>query len=265
MPDILLDTGLERPDALNLERTKDGGFAHSDPRGRFDATIAPDGHVTFEVPDAPIDMRVCVLGICIGDPPDDPRSRRLREAHEQPPSPSERAIANADIPGIGPMAAGMTVRLGPIKVSEGAKSEFLRRTFDLRARMATGWTRSHVRRELHRLDHRLLTIWSDESLPLARRKELLFRRWDECVTGIGPRAANEADDVAGVIDDTRREAGATARGRIEAFIRRHAPQSSPRAFTPAELERFNRVRTSPQLFAPYSVRTPVRPPAAADE
>jgi hypothetical protein len=80
-------------------------------------------------------------------------------------------------------------------------------------------------------------LWA-MALEPAARKQGLFELWDDCADE-GPR------------DDELVAGGAAAREHVLGFIRSRLPAGSPDAFTPVEIERFNKHRKSRAAFAPY--------------
>jgi len=91
-------------------------------------------------------------------------------------------------------------------------------------------------------------LWATTT-DLASRKQGLFELWDDCAESVpemersGRTPASEVDElVAG---------GASARAHVVGFIRSRLPRGTSDAFTPAELDRFNRQRKSSARFAPY--------------
>jgi hypothetical protein len=78
---------------------------------------------------------------------------------------------------------------------------------------------------------RARSIWADDSISPAERRQQLFKLWDDC-----------PEDTA---------AGRQARQRIVRFIRDVAPRGTPRAYPDAELRELNKRRRSKARFVPY--------------
>jgi hypothetical protein len=125
----------------------------------------------------------------------------------------------------------------------------------MRLEMAVGFQKKQLDKRLSRLDGELGKIWADERRDLGDRKELIFQRWDECDEPDESAAGGALPGFGAVdnseLDDARVSAAVSARSRILKFIRKHAPQGSPEAFTAAEIADMNRRRVSKQTFAPY--------------
>jgi hypothetical protein len=102
--------------------------------------------------------------------------------------------------------------------------------------MALAWRRDRLQEALLRMPAWLERLWQEPGRTPAERRELYFLLWDECAEE-GPE-----DVVLGA-----RQVRAT----IETFIRRRLPEGSPHGYTAAELELFNRERSSTRPFDPY--------------
>ena len=117
-----------------------------------------------------------------------------------------------------------------------AKLQFLRETRPWRLRLRRRWRRRTSRRALAAVDTRLQTIWKDPKLNLETKKRIFFQLWDELQeSGTGPLA----------------ERARIARLRILSFIETHLPPTGPGSYSPGELARLNRKRTSKHFFDPY--------------
>jgi hypothetical protein len=79
-------------------------------------------------------------------------------------------------------------------------------------------------------------LWARRDLDLAAKREALFELWDD---------GAEDGDTAVV------EAAERVRKQVIGFIRGHLPAGSAGAYSPAEIDAFNRRRTSRVRFAPY--------------
>lgn len=225
---------------LGLVRQSDGSYLHVDRGGRFTARFNKDGTVSF--------------------------ADRWRRPGGDSQHGQGFKLPPGGLPGINPLY-GMGVT-GPsewilmargVDLAAKAKTELLEQTHDLRARLAVAWNLDLLERRLGELEPELLNLWADHEVPVDRRKQILFQRWDECDErfDIDPGAVPE--DAILKIDEARRETAEKARRRIEAFIRRHLPRGSKHAYTKEELAGLNRRRVSKQSFEPYRRR---RPPQA---
>ncbi|HEY8375758.1 MAG TPA: hypothetical protein VIK91_04675 [Nannocystis sp.] len=225
----------DRMSALGLTRRRDGTMLYVDPGKRFTATLGPDGTVRF------------------GD-----RWNRDQHGHKMPGSrPALRQLNAAGLGIAGPAEWLLTLqdRMGGPERHAAAKREFLDRTRDLRTELAIAWTLELLRDRIGALERELFDLWSGPGTAAARR-ELLFQRWDECdeaFAGLGPEG-DITPEAMSAIDKARVETAERARRIIEAFVRRHLPQGSPDAYTPAEIADMNRRRVSRQDFQPYVPR-----------
>lgn len=133
-----------------------------------------------------------------------------------------------------------------------AKATLLAKTRAFRTRLAVSWHRELFAARLDELDDELAALWSDETMDLADKKQLLFARWDECAERFDVSTAGIPENASVRIDEARVDAALRARTTIEVFVRRHAPADSPQAYTNAELQRLNARRVSVRAFAPYA-------------
>lgn len=105
-------------------------------------------------------------------------------------------------------------------------------------RAAIGAT--HRRRQLDAVDQimrkHLTALWARRDLDLAAKRAALFELWDD--------GAEDGD--AAVVEAAQR-----TRAQVIGFIRARLPAGSAGAYTAAELDAFNRRRTSRARFAPY--------------
>jgi hypothetical protein len=221
----------DRVHGLGLVREADGTFGYQDPGHRFRALVRRDGSVLFADRWRRLDHREHLRGRGLGPPPEGARGLnpfvgwRVR-------GPNEWALA---LSGSDPAAA--------------AKAGFLARTAAFRQRLAIGFATLQFREGLRALPGQLLAIWTDRSLSAAKRRRLIFQRWDDCHDPLAIPTA--VPDATASIDEARARTAAAAREHIEAFVRRHLSTGSTDAFTPDELRRLNRTRKSPTAFAPY--------------
>ncbi len=220
--------------SLGLVRRTDGAFDYVDPGKRFRARIMTDGTVQFA-----------------------DRWRKPAESDRQngkrggrPPEPVLTAIN----PFVGVKLGGpleWMMRSSKQDPAGHAKAEFLEVTRSFRTRLAVGDTRSRVHERLRALPAELLVLWSDETRPLAERRRLLFQHWDDCAEVVPNRRALP-DAAADEIATLRADAATEARAIIEAFVRRHAPPTSARAYPRGELAKLNARRRTALPFDPYA-------------
>jgi hypothetical protein len=117
------------------------------------------------------------------------------------------------------------------------KRQIAEATFEDRLCLAeeAAWRRKQE--GMYYLKERLERLLVTPGLTSARRREIVFDMWDECV-----------DDHA----DGQPNLGAAARAGIIAFIRRAFPAGSADAYTPAEIASLNERRVSRSPFDPYA-------------
>lgn len=115
----------------------------------------------------------------------------------------------------------------------------LESTFEQRAEMQAQYRQAAMEFALTDLPLYLDLVWAHPYWSVETRKRILFDLWDECAEK-GPEY---------LVDG-----GTAARELIESFIRYRLPAHGAEHFTPAELSRLNRVRTSAKPFAPYDHR-----------
>jgi hypothetical protein len=116
------------------------------------------------------------------------------------------------------------------------KRQIAEATREDRLCLAQAAARQRKQESLFHLKERLEHLVTLAEMSDARRRELVFEMWDECL-----------DDTA----DGEPDLGAAARATIVAFIRRAFPPDSARGYPPTELASLNRRRTSRHPFAPY--------------
>ncbi len=226
------DTG--SPANLGLRREADGSYSYVDPGRMFTAQVMPDGRVRFADRWRRPDPTDAQHGKCCGKPPE------------------------GVLVAINPFS-GIGMR-GPLEwimqatghdLAASAKAAMLKETRGFRTQLAVAWTRAQVEKRLRELPAELLAVWSDGQLSDARKREILFERWDECEDRLGLPTKGLPPDAIPEVDEMRRRAADDARAKIEAFIRKHAPKAGELAFDAEELARYNDRRKSVRRFAPY--------------
>ncbi len=109
------------------------------------------------------------------------------------------------------------------------KARFLAATFEVRMSLAVAARREDIRKAISRLPDALADLWSDTRYSARERRRILFELWRETDgTPEGVKAANT----------------------IERFIQRQLPCGSPDAYTPAEIQFFQKSETG-RAFSPY--------------
>lgn len=131
------------------------------------------------------------------------------------------------------------------------KRRLIARTKQMRLQMAVQFAESNIERQLEQLRRDLVAVWTSDRPPRTRRG-LLFEIWDDCDESIEVDGGDVIEIDDGALDELRRRAGARARARIVAFIRRNLPKDSPHAYTPEELRELNARRVSREPFDPYA-------------
>ena len=255
----------DSPGALGLTRTADGGFMSRDVDAGLEATIHPDGSVTFRNVVRTAPYLETPFGSFGRKPPKDddvPQSdvAEVENMETMPPQPYGPAPiligVGGRLPGIGDLRRDSRSK---------AKREFLASTRELRERLARAAARKRLTTALVHLRGELLQIWRDESRTMAQRRRLLFERWDECVEEpeedpAAPVALGAAGTVLlrdGAPESPRPSVAREARRRIEAFVREMAPEGTPNAYTRHELRRLNAARVSAARFDPYRDVSPL--------
>lgn len=224
--------------SLGLVRRGDGHFDYVDPGHRFRARIMTDGTVQFA-----------------------DRWRKPSSKDRQNGRPGGRppeAVLAAINPFVGVKLGGPLewfMRASKQDPAGHAKAEFLAATREFRTRLAVGELRMRVHERLRALPSELLAIWTDENKPLGERKRLLFQHWDDCADVV-PKRRPLTDAAADEIASLRALAAADARETIEAFVRRHAPRGTERAYAARELDSFNARRRTAMRFDPYAESRP---------
>lgn len=257
----------ERTGTPTLRRHGDGSFEHRDRIAGFSARIHPDGRVTFrDLAPVRVDSPT-VLGFDIRgrkqEPPDETFNQRNNTlVHRGTHTDSKNDMLVKWGPyGAAPIVAsagGSFAGVSDFAISTrraNAKRKFLDQTAALRAELAAKHRRANEKDALGRLSTDLKAIWADGATPLSLRKEKLFVRWDECEELLVDDGSSDPEQAA------RAKAGAAARRQIEAFVRKHAPEGTADAFTPAELREMNARRRSRVEFDPYRDDAPAVGPA----
>jgi hypothetical protein len=116
------------------------------------------------------------------------------------------------------------------------KVALMEETRPQRIEIRRAFNEDQMERALSDLPRYLAAVWSAEEWPVEIRRSILFALWDECAERGNPL----------VVDGGKR-----ARAIISGFITRTLPEGSQGGFTERELERFNQLRTSQEVFAPY--------------
>lgn len=192
----------------------------------FRAILHPDGRMTFS--DAPSLVPS--------------RTKPPQKGMQGPPP---RGLA---MPGL---AEGLRAASGQeLYVKE--KRALMEWTYELRVQMAIEFAEGHIQKRLKSLYRELVSRWHAPGRTAEERREEIFDRWDDCDEAFAPELPAFVKDAPASIDETRREAGRTARGTIERFVRTHLPEGSADAFTADELRRFNARRRSRERFDPYA-------------
>ncbi len=253
----------------DFKARSDGGYDYFDPQGRFRARITADGRVSFRSAAPTHDHRVCSehekcgpanhvvefirgtsrwqrapttseYGSVLQSPPASPATARP----VSDPSPDDETSS--------PLLFGVGGRFVHSLLSDRVKAEFLRDTFDFRLGLARKAERRRLVAERSKLEDTLELIWRDGRLPLARRRELLFERWDTCVNLQPSSPSSAVDEFAAPLRELRHRAAIEARREVLRFIRERAPAGSSAAYTREEQRRLNARRRCRELFAPYN-------------
>lgn len=224
--------------SLGLKRQRDGTMMYVDAGKRFTAVFNADGTVRF------------------GD-------RWNRDQHGDKVKGSRAAMRQINMAGLGVTGPSewlvkLQDLLGGPETDAAAKREFLNRTRELRTQMAIEFTLRTLTYRLGTLERELFELWNAGGDP-AKKRELLFQRWDECDEAYRVEFAGEIPEEAmSEIDRTRADIAEQARRIIETFVRRQLPRSGPDAFSKRELADMNGRRTSRQEFRPYDIHATQR-------
>ncbi|WAS97923.1 hypothetical protein [Nannocystis punicea] len=223
---------------LGLTRQRDGTMMYVDAGKRFTAVFNADGTVRF------------------GD-------RWNRDQNGNKVKGSRAALRQINMAGLGVSGPSewlvkLQDLLGGPETDAAAKREFLDRTRELRTQMAIEWTLRTLTYRLGTLERELFELWSAGGEP-AKKRELIFQRWDECDETYRVEFAGEVPEEAmSEIDRTRADVAEEARRIIEGFVRRQLPRSGPDGYSKRELADMNARRTSRQEFRPYDIHATKR-------
>lgn len=119
------------------------------------------------------------------------------------------------------------------------KSKFLAATAQQRAEMGKRAYSAEMQTALDDLPKRLDEVWNDRRYRRRERRRIIFLLWDETASS---------------------DAGRSAARVIEQWIRERLPLGSPRAYTDAELQAFERERAGRSPFRPYGSLLQMRAP-----
>jgi hypothetical protein len=243
-------------ESLGLEPRPDGGYDYTGKKSeRFDATIRRDGVVEFEL-DPSVDLNVegiCVAAICSVRKPKTRREQRRRKAAvavvallaEAAIGRFSTGTVNYGHPTAAPInwtpfemppfhLATVQGRYGHLPTPAASMQEFMDRTYELRVEMALTAGLDDLEAARKRLPSTLVQLWSDDTRSPAERRAAVLELWADL-----DHAGVHADPVVAGdrrLEERRRESIAAARATIRSFVRRHAPEGSPQAFTAAELD-----------------------------
>jgi hypothetical protein len=227
---------------LGLARLDDGSYTHVDPAGRFTVLVRPDGRVRFADRWRRPDDRDAQHGRCCGRP-------------------SEGVLAALN-PFSGIDMAGpvewMLRGTGHDRAT-AAKMAVLERTEDFRIKLAIAWARTNLAERLRALPGDLEALWNDDSIPVERRREILFEHWDACEDRLGVDTEGLPHDAVAVVDRERLAAATRARVVIVRFVRLRLGPESEAAYRSPELARLNARRASVEAFAPYDLPDSIPP------
>ena len=151
---------------------------------------------------------------------------------------------------LGGLATWLTKRGQERKAKAALEAKGL--TESQRMMVAIAESAERTEQRLGELDGELSTLWADTAKAAADRRRLLFVRWDECEEGERSAEVLRIGDASTAADAIRKDAGARARGMIEAFVRKELPVGSAEGYSEEELVRLNEGRASTRVFAPYA-------------
>ncbi|MEE9385383.1 MAG: hypothetical protein V3V08_18405 [Nannocystaceae bacterium] len=244
-----------------LARKRNGTYAYEDPTGLFMATIRTDGSVDVDTKGL-VAMELC-LGIFCGASGEwrlksardgkRPRSRMQasiratdRATGRAAPWAHELIREGRDVQAnLTPMRA--VAKFGPAPDPTRKLQLFLERTAAFRRGLATRYAERNIDLAMRRMSRDLLVLWNDSTTSPPEKRRILFDLWLEC--DIGPNTPEESSTM----DIFRRRSARRGRQRIERFIRLHAPQQSPGAYTSTEIALFNRFTAPGTRFDPYTM------------
>ncbi len=247
---------------------------------RFDATVARDGTVTFDLDPS---VQVTVDGLCAtvlctqtrGGKQIQHPSRTsgrassiaaniLREAalgvltgtvtygrSTSPPIPGTRQ-REQELPPPAPVAS-VQGRYGHLPAPVAAMGDFMDRTFDLRLRLARAAAIEDLEDANARLPSRLSKLWRDAERTPAQRRAAILEIWLELDGEPNVQTDAVLSQELAARDRARRdELLAQARRLVVDSVRTHAPKGSAAAFTEAELRAFAQREQPAKAFAPYA-------------
>ncbi len=213
----------------DLERTADGGYHYRDIR--FDARVAPDGHVTFT--DAHMRLETRVLGIPLrkyerGSDGRPSLAAALRQVlRGDPDRPLPACVANnpyrndPQAPLTNPhWCPPLLAVVGTFDLTDEVmkatgqgwyrfeKAKFLSATFEFRIKLAVERHRKLLREALAELPTRLDGLWNDPGYSQREKKRILCLLWSE-VELRDPQASAAADIIVSWIG-ARLPAGSSA-------------------------------------------------------
>ena len=116
----------------------------------------------------------------------------------------------------------------------GDKLELLHDTFAQRVELRREYNELSMDRAIAALPSYLGAVWEEPSWDLPTKRRILFALWDEC--------AEDGDELLAY-------GGAEARKTIASFISHYIPEGSAQGYTPGEIAKFNKMRTSRVAFA----------------
>lgn len=247
-----------------------GGGDYAVASAGFSARIARDGQVTIE--DEPSFQITPSMPRLSSEDLTDPSTGEV-----EPQVMVKMNVATFDL-------TDWAMRMSGMDPYSSAKLRLLDQTREVRAEMRARARTEDLRDAIALLPRLLDTVWHDPGLPVAERRALLFKIWDDCaeIGRAGPAAeptnepaapdhaagpdgnARPADDThhgaeprdRGEPDDPDADgelarASRTARATVLGYIRRSLPAGSPDAYTEAEIDALNAQRKSAERFAPY--------------
>lgn len=224
----------ETATSLGLVRRDDGSYLYVDPGKRFRMVIKPDGRVQFADRWKRPDDADSQHGECCGAPPEG------------------ALVAINPFFGIAvPGTLEWAMKARELDPRVAAKASVLRDTERFRTKLTVAWYRQNIAYRLRSLRGELDQTWEDDAIPVARRKAILFERWDECEDRLGTSRAGIPADAIPQLDEERRRAADEARRIIIGFILDRVPAGHEHAFSATELARLNARRRSVIPFTPY--------------
>lgn len=205
-PDLLAAAGPGRGGDSSAWRPSGGGTMRAT-KQPFNAEIRRDGTIVFG--DRP---NVALEGI------------RLSEQYQIPVLAGRFDVTDAVMSALGE-------KLYPYR-----KMKLMDESREMRMGMAAASHKESLKSALKNYDKHLRWVWSQGSMSVWKRKEVLFALWDECAEEGSSAVVASAKSI---------------RAMTLAFIRRQLPEDSSDAFTTSELSQLNKRRRSDAAFAPY--------------